>query len=177
MKRIPGYQYYAVNIDGDVFSLKGKQAFKLKQRVDHHGYKRVTLHETKTAESVQVHTLVCRAFLGTRPPGMVCRHMDGNSLNNKASNLMYGTPKQNFDDSVRHGTSISLLIGEKHPVSKLTDEQALEVERRARGGEKQIDIAKAFGISQRHVSDLKRRRTRHHLWGRGGKIATTLHLQ
>lgn len=49
-----------------------------------------------------VHRLVLEAFVGPCPPGMQCRHLDGNSLNNRLSNLCWGTPKENLDDAVRH---------------------------------------------------------------------------
>lgn len=53
---------------------------------------------------VPVHILVAEAFLGPRPEGQEIRHLDGNSLNNYASNLAYGTRSENILDAVRHGT-------------------------------------------------------------------------
>lgn len=50
-----------------------------------------------------VHRLVLEAFIGTRPKEMVCRHLDGNSLNNDLSNLKWGTKKENAQDCVKHG--------------------------------------------------------------------------
>lgn len=52
----------------------------------------------------RVAALVCTVFHGPRPDGLVCRHLDGDSTNNAADNLAWGTPSENTHDSVRHGT-------------------------------------------------------------------------
>lgn len=51
-----------------------------------------------------VHLLVASAFHGKCPKGLECRHLDGNSFNNKSSNLKWGTRKENLMDQVDHGT-------------------------------------------------------------------------
>lgn len=51
-----------------------------------------------------VHELVATTFHGPRPPGMEVRHLDGNSLNNAAFNVQWGTHAQNQNDQVLHGT-------------------------------------------------------------------------
>lgn len=48
-----------------------------------------------------VHAVVCSAFHGPRPPGMEVRHLDGNSLNNNAENLAWGTRADNCRDDKR----------------------------------------------------------------------------
>lgn len=53
-----------------------------------------------------VHRIVLEAFVGLRPEGMVCRHLDGNGLNNNLSNLKWGTVKENYKDMVKHGRSL-----------------------------------------------------------------------
>lgn len=52
-----------------------------------------------------VHTLVLEAFVGPRPEGMMCRHLDGNPKNNRLDNLCWGTAKENSEDRDRHGTT------------------------------------------------------------------------
>jgi hypothetical protein len=51
-----------------------------------------------------VHHLVLELFVGPRPPGMECRHLDGNPQNNHRSNLAWGTSKENVADQYLHGT-------------------------------------------------------------------------
>jgi molybdenum cofactor biosynthesis enzyme MoaA len=82
---VPGYPDYRVS-NGD-------------------GYRVVTFH-SDSAPSVQryVHHLVAELFIGPRPEGHQVRHFDGNSANNAATNLRYGTQSENELDKVRHGT-------------------------------------------------------------------------
>jgi hypothetical protein len=58
------------------------------------GYFGVTL----SRQRVHVHQLVARAFIGECPKGHQVNHIDGDKLNNLASNLEYLTPQEN----VRH---------------------------------------------------------------------------
>lgn len=52
-----------------------------------------------------IHQLVLEAFVGPCPPGMECRHLDGDPSNNKLSNLAWGTPQENANDRISHGTT------------------------------------------------------------------------
>ena len=52
---------------------------------------------TYKGKAYKVATLVCEAFNGPRPSGMVCMHIDENSRNNRASNLKWGTQKENLN--------------------------------------------------------------------------------
>lgn len=55
-------------------------------------------HQTK------VHRIVCAAFHGPRPfAGAVVRHLNGNSRDNAATNLAWGTFTENNNDTVDHG--------------------------------------------------------------------------
>lgn len=51
----------------------------------------------------RVHVLVCEAFLGPRPDGLVTRHLNGNPYDNRVDNLTYGTVSENARDCVEHG--------------------------------------------------------------------------
>lgn len=68
------------------------------------GYVLVGLRRDGKPTTHTVHKLVLQAFVGPRPPGMECRHMDGNPTNNALSNLRWGTRKENMRDQLRHGT-------------------------------------------------------------------------
>lgn len=67
---------------------------------------------------VLLHHLVLEAFVGPRPPGMECRHLDGNPGNNRVTNLKWDTHTENMRDKKRHGTGIE---GSKHKLAKLTE--------------------------------------------------------
>lgn len=95
-----------------------------------------------------VHQLVARAFLGPCPPGCEVRHLDGDPLNNRTDNLAYGSRTENILDVFRIGRAWR----------KLTAEQALEIRRRRDSGERGVDLAREFGVSQSIICAIKKRR-------------------
>lgn len=73
---------------------------------------------------IYCHTLVCETFHGARPDGQEVRHKDGASTHNWAENLQWGTRSQNMHDKELHGTA---LIGERHNMAKLTDQDVRDI--------------------------------------------------
>lgn len=67
------------------------------------GYQVVTLARSGGRIHYRVHRLVLTAFCGPRPAGLEGRHLDGDPSNNALSNLIWGTPRENMRDVVRHG--------------------------------------------------------------------------
>ena len=55
-------------------------------------------------EKAYIHALVAQAFRGPRPKGHDCRHLNDDHLDNRASNLAWGTRKENMADARRNGT-------------------------------------------------------------------------
>ena len=91
-----------------------------------------------------IHSLVAESFIGKRPEGLVIRHLDGNPANNTPENLAYGTQSDNEQDSVNHGTH--------YRNHKFTIEQAKQI---ASDPRRYKEIAKDFGTSVSHISDIK----------------------
>lgn len=99
---IPGMEgSYRVSSRGRVLSRRG---ILRKLNPDRRGY--LQLHMTIGGRHVtrKVHALVALAFLGVRPEGLQVRHLNGNKLDNRSANLAYGTPSQNTQDNILHGT-------------------------------------------------------------------------
>lgn len=71
-----------------------------------------------------VHQLVAKAFLGKGDPGDEVRHWDGVKTHNYASNLLYGSRRDNEADKTRHGTSNR---GERNGQAKLTEADVLTI--------------------------------------------------
>jgi hypothetical protein len=91
MRPIPGFPGYQVTSDGRVWSdVSGKF---LKTSPDARGYFQVNLYREKRPTHILVHTLVLIAFVGPRPSGMECRHLNDNPQDNGLDNLRWGTRK------------------------------------------------------------------------------------
>ena len=115
-----------------------------------------------------VHALVLEAFVGPCPEGMECRHLNGNGRDNRLSNLKWGTPKENYQDKVRHGTD-RYLKGEECPYSKLSSEMVLSIRKLYKEGKEkygrrhgnphtQAKLAKMFNLHQVTVSEIVTRK-------------------
>lgn len=70
-----------------------------------YSYAVVNLSRDGIVTTHQVHALVLTAFVGPRPPGKWARHGPAGLMDNRLSNLSWGTPSDNAYDRVRDGTS------------------------------------------------------------------------
>lgn len=163
MLPIPGWPGYFVNDGGDVFSSRSSVIRKLSPGL-HKGYLHVKVRRgvgRKTQAKVPVHRLVLLAFKGPRPTlSHESRHLDGNELNNRPGNLEWGTSRENSADQIKHGTASWLRSGEQHNGAKLSDYSVDQIRRLLDEGESQTEIARWYGINQKHVSDIALGRTR-----------------
>lgn len=160
---IIGYEgLYSITKNGEVRSetryifqngrkklIKGKI---LKPWISTTGYKVVTLRKDGKSFKGFIHILVAMNFIGKRPPKMDIRHLDGNKFNNNVKNLAYGTRSENMLDAVKHHTS-SCDRHNPNNIFKLTERQAIEI---AQDNRPAKIIALEYGISDRHVTSIKR---------------------
>jgi hypothetical protein len=70
------------------------------------GHLNVALCRDSTKMNRTAHQLVIEAFVGPRPEGMECRHLNGDPADNRPENLMWGTASENTYDQVGHGTHV-----------------------------------------------------------------------
>ena len=109
------------------------------------GYINVGIRVGSSSRPIGVHVLVADAFLGPKPfTTAQVRHLDGDTANNCASNLAWGTATENAADRLRHGR---YARGAKHPGAKLTEEQVRSLLVRRADGEKVRDLAAAYSVS------------------------------
>lgn len=150
-RQIPGFPRYAINENGTVISVcngRGKnrtwaEAKRLRPSTAKDGYLRLCLSDGRE-QTALVHALVLITFVGPRPIGMQCRHIDGCKTNNHVSNLAWGTSSENHQDKLLHGTK---QWGEKASGAKLKANDVLEIRKRAENGERFTDIAKDFPVN------------------------------
>lgn len=114
-KTLEQYPGYAFGSDGSVWGCRARVVgrergrwTKIRGAKDKNGYLRITITSKGDSKTIKIHTLILEAFTGPRPPGGVSRHLDGNPANNVPSNLVWGTPVENQQDSILHRTHAGL---------------------------------------------------------------------
>lgn len=120
-------------------------------------YLAVTLANGLNRKQFFVHDLVLLAFIGAKPTNMQVCHGDDNKLNNTLSNLRYGTAQENTLDAVKNGLKPR---GERHGVSKLKNNQILEIRKSNLSNN---DLAKIYGVCSSHIHSIKARRVWKHI--------------
>jgi hypothetical protein len=166
-KDIPGYgNHYQASNTGKIRSkdrvirkysaVAGKvvnQKYKgrvLNCKPDCTGYVHVHLGVNKKKFTIQIGRLILMAFVGMPENSEECCHNNGISNDNRLENLRWDTHLENNRDRLRHGT---YGLGELHPMAKLNSETVLKIYNDKLPG---IAIAEKYGVSAKHVSDIKK---------------------
>lgn len=98
-----------------------------------------------------VHALVLEAFVGVKPDGAECRHLNGEPSDNRLSNLAWGTRSDNLRDDKWHG--------KRRKVWRLTPSDVLQIKENLRSGVMASTVARQYGVSQSTICDIKKGRT------------------
>jgi len=144
-----------VGDDGTVIGPSGKA---LNAFPDKRGYLRVNTYEGGKWTQLAVHFLVCEAYHGPRPTGLLVAHGDGDPANNAARNLRWATHAENEADKRAHGRS---LLGERHHRAKLSDEQVREIRRKRLAGDSLKALSREYEVAESTISSIFLRKT----WG------------
>ena len=157
---IPGFPNYMSTKQGRIFSIKSDRF--LNPYVGERGVLYVNLRKEGKSFLRRVHRLILETFVGPRPPGKLCRHLDGKTKNNQNCNLKWGTPKENQADRLTHGTSNT---GTKHPHSKLIEAQVkLIFHAYHDGAYTQQYLADYFEVGRTTIQEIVEKRTWRHIW-------------
>ncbi len=126
------------------------------------GYYKVGLyHAEKKAKLWLVHRLVALAHLGPCPDGLIVLHGSRGPLCNEASNLSYGTYKQNMRDRLRDGTA---CLGVDNPYCKLTEAQVIDIYTAKLGPQmKRMELALKHNVTEATVKAIRTGRNWGHL--------------
>jgi hypothetical protein len=166
LKPIPGFAGYYADQTGAIWSAQPSRWghvkwIQRKTATGRDGYEDIVLKRSNGRRANKaVHSLVAAAFFGARPHGLVTTHLNGDKRDNRVANLAYRTTLDNSLDKRAHGT---MVRGDIHPNSKLTDAQVLEMFRMLASGVTQRAVALHFGINPTTVWAMKTGRLRAHL--------------
>jgi hypothetical protein len=164
---VPGFPDYAVSDAGRVFAFQRNITWAPSWRTKGHTrtigghimkegpapwYLCVKLSANGRRQNCSVHSLVLASFIGPRPDGMQGRHLNGDYLDNRLSNLVWGTPTANQADRLTHGTDNR---GDKSPLAKLTSDNVRAIRRSFKDGESCASLARKFGVALTTVHAVK----------------------
>lgn len=97
-----------------------------------------------------VHNLVCRAYNGLPPhPEMQASHLNGNSHDNRNTNLLWETREDNLARRKLHGTDDQ---GVKNSRAHLTRDNLIEIKALRKLGWTQLAIADKLGVRRTTVN-------------------------
>lgn len=122
-RRIPGFRDYEASADGRIRRLGALKP--LRTHGLSKGYHVATLPRVIQGETIwrtqKVHRLVALAFYGVPQDGYECNHINGNKLDNHASNLEWVTRSRNSIHAIELG--LKKVCSKR----KLTESQVAEI--------------------------------------------------
>lgn len=159
-KEVEGFPAYRVSFNGEIETCWQWGAFypgmkserkwvNLKLSPNDKGYIPINLRDSGgKGRRTHLHRIVAETHVSKPPfPNACVRHLDGNSLNNSASNLAWGTYLDNENDKLLHGTHQSRITN-----VKLTPDKMLIAKQMHSSGYKAKEIAEKVGVSRPTIS-------------------------
>jgi hypothetical protein len=113
----------------------------LRPGVGSHGYKTVSLK----GRTHCVHDLVLSAFVGQKPAGLLCRHIDGDRSNCNLTNIEWATRSVNGQDIKWHrvGKARKLTVDQVRNIKKLLPNNYI------------IELSRQFGVSRTTIRAIR----------------------
>lgn len=133
--KIEGYEDYEISNMGRVRTKKRKGVgyndfFSYKKGTVNNKGLVVSLSKNSKSRAFTIHRLVLNAFSGLKADGQECRHLNGNFLDNRLENLVWGSAKENREDGKRLGETSLLRKKDCKIISILEDgfEETFDIE-------------------------------------------------
>lgn len=167
-KLIPGFPGYYASKNGTIWSKHqapgcGSNLARRRtpQRVER-DYLAVRLKRPNgTYFGINVHRLVLLAWVGQPPEGKPygC-HNDGDINNCDLGNLRWDNARANAEDARTHGT---LSVGSRHPISKLTEAEVLQIRLQHSRGETLRSLGILYNVGFITIRQIVKRNTWKHI--------------
>lgn len=172
-KAVPEFEgLYEVSTTGRVRSLtrrqfNGKGVFTrlgqiLKPGKVGAGYLQIHLANRGKTKDLLVSRIVAEAFVPNPEGKPEVNHRNGNKLDCTSANLEWVTHAENVNHAFANGL-YPPRNGEAGSGSKLKNSQVIEIRKRFAEGDRQIDLAREFGVGDHTIRDIVRRNTWKHI--------------
>lgn len=161
---VPGFPGYRAGSDGSIWSAwRGPSITDQWKRLTPEIHRRRT--KARTYHAIKIykngkrttrlwHRVILESFVGPKPDGCQCRHLDGDPTNNAISNICWGTHKENCQDSRDHGRYEAIL----------TEPQVIQIrEKWATGLYEQKELAAEYGVSRTAINSVVNRYSWKHI--------------
>lgn len=150
---INGFPDYAVSNLGRIKRLtkgRGTRPGKIRNpSVNSAGYYLVGLGQ----RSKLVHQLVAEAFLGTKPPGHHCHHINGKKLENYPHNLEY------LESGIHNGMAFNHCTPKLRGSPKLSEAEVREVRKLSQMGIRRKALTVRFGVKEHCIRKIINRQS------------------
>jgi hypothetical protein len=128
------------------------------------GYYSIDLRINNQREKCTIHRLLAIHFISNPENKPQVNHINGIKSDNRLCNLEWVTCSENG----KHAYLIKLrapikLIGEKNPLSKLTENQVIDIKNRLKKGESGASIGRIYGVGRDTISLIKQNKNWKHL--------------
>ena len=162
------FNYYITD-DGRVWSERTNKF--LSPQLDKDGYEKIRLMSTDgKRHRYSIHRLVMQNWHPIKHMEYYqVNHKDGNKRNNNLNNLEWVTCKENIQHAVKNN-----LRAKINGAAKLTQNEVIEIYKRANNGESNISLGKIFNIHPDTVGKIKNKKSWKQLLNNISEGSTTI---
>lgn len=150
------FSKFEVSTDGKLRNTKTKKVYKT--YINHQGYEQVcvSLGSTEQKKVFKIHKAVAETFIPNPNGNPEVNHIDGNKINNKASNLEWVTGSENVRHAYDNGLA-NAKQGVDNPWAKLTKEDVIYIREHYIPFDAEFGaraLGRKFGVNKNSIRDV-----------------------